>query len=110
MLVILDILEQYPNIVVDDTVQPEVNETKKGIGYNGSIHVWGNLVTFLEKIDLEFFKSLQYIDPHAKEYVERLRDEPMFFVLSQNVQPIRTTETIKSAADVADEAWELRVL
>ncbi|KAK5788559.1 hypothetical protein VI817_009517 [Penicillium citrinum] len=78
--VLLSVLEKHPNFVVtegadeweDDEKQPQVAE--------GEIfHVPGSIVSYIERLDDELTRSLQQIDPHTAEYIERLSDEQQLY-------------------------------
>jgi translation initiation factor 3 subunit C len=44
-------------------------------GEGGVVKIRGSVISFVDRLDDEFTKSLQHIDPHGTEYVDRLRDE-----------------------------------
>ncbi len=99
---ILSILEANPTLVLLESDEPEpevVDEelglTSEDIGAAGvtpaisaaeSKQVSGSLIAFIQRLDDEFTKSLQAIDPHTKEYVGRLQDEPSFLEICERTQ------------------------
>ncbi|GJN16093.1 hypothetical protein PR202_gb03046 [Eleusine coracana subsp. coracana] len=101
-------LEILCNVI---SAQFDINPSLLGhmpIDYTGTIHVSGDLVAFVERLDSEFFKSLQCIDPHTKDYVERLRDEPLFMVAAQSIQGyLERVGNFRAAAKVALHQVEL---
>ncbi|KAF8587876.1 eukaryotic translation initiation factor 3 subunit 8 [Ramaria rubella] len=42
---------------------------------DGVVRIRGSIISFVDRLDDEFTKSLQNIDPHGTEYVDRLKDE-----------------------------------
>lgn len=74
---LLNVLEESPEYVVvenaeewdDDEKPPTLKEGEKYIKVPGSI------VSYVERLDDELVRSLQSIDPHTPEYIERLQDE-----------------------------------
>lgn len=60
-----EITEEY-----DELVDRAPETEPKGI-----VIVRGSIISFIDRLDDEFTKSLQNIDPHGTEYVDRLKDE-----------------------------------
>ncbi|CAL8466376.1 g5912 [Coccomyxa elongata] len=81
---VLELLEANPHIIMDEHFEGNdemTEEPEAGV----DVRVWGNMVAFLERLDDEHFKSLQVIDPHTNQYLDRLKDEPLFLALAQKV-------------------------
>ncbi|BDA51264.1 Eukaryotic translation initiation factor 3 subunit C [Coccomyxa sp. Obi] len=81
---VLELLEANPHIIMDEHYEGNdemTEEPEAGV----DVRVWGNMVAFLERLDDEHFKSLQVIDPHTNQYLDRLKDEPLFLALAQKV-------------------------
>ncbi|KYK61120.1 eukaryotic translation initiation factor 3 [Drechmeria coniospora] len=74
---LLSILEKnHDYVVVENTEEWEDDEKpptlQPGEKY---IKVAGSIVSYVERLDDELVRSLQSIDPHTSEYIERLQDE-----------------------------------
>ncbi|KAI0267168.1 eukaryotic translation initiation factor 3 subunit 8 [Gloeopeniophorella convolvens] len=54
----------------DDLVERSPEEEKDGI-----VRIRGSIISFVDRLDDEFTRSLQNLDPHGTEYVDRLKDE-----------------------------------
>ncbi|EFI28197.1 eukaryotic translation initiation factor 3 domain-containing protein [Coprinopsis cinerea okayama7 len=45
----------------------------------GVVKIRGSIISFVDRLDDEFTRSLQNIDPHGTEYVDRLKDEKVLY-------------------------------
>ncbi|KAI0029213.1 eukaryotic translation initiation factor 3 subunit 8 [Vararia minispora EC-137] len=54
----------------DELIERTPEDEKTGI-----VRIRGSIISFIDRLDDEFTRSLQNIDPHGTEYVERLKDE-----------------------------------
>ncbi|KAI8328953.1 eukaryotic translation initiation factor 3 subunit 8 N-terminus-domain-containing protein [Blakeslea trispora] len=73
---LLNILETTPSFVIREDVEEfdyEDRDVKPEAGR--VIQLRGSIVSFTERLDDDYTKSLQSTDPHSVEYVDRLRDE-----------------------------------
>ncbi|KAH9929546.1 eukaryotic translation initiation factor 3 subunit 8 [Epithele typhae] len=53
----------------------ELTERSPQTEKDGVVRIRGSVISFVDRLDDEFTKSLQNIDPHGTEYVDRLKDE-----------------------------------
>lgn len=73
---LMKVLETNPELVVVENAEEwEDDEKQPVIDPNEKFKVQGSIVSFVERLDDELVRSLQNIDPHTAEYIERLTDE-----------------------------------
>lgn len=77
MTALFEVLEQNPEYVVVENADEWEDDEKPPTLEAGQkyIKVPGSIVSFVERLDDELTRSLQNIDPHTSEYIERLTDE-----------------------------------
>lgn len=74
---LLQVLETNRDYVVVENAEEWDDDEKPPSLQPGEkyIKVPGSLVSYIERLDDELIRSLQSIDPHTSEYIERLQDE-----------------------------------
>jgi translation initiation factor 3 subunit C len=91
---LLQILEDSKEIVVIENAEEWEDDEKLPTITPGEIfRVPGSVVSFVERLDDELTRSLQHIDPHTSEYIERLTDEALLY--AQLVRTLVYVEKLK---------------
>ncbi|RPB23525.1 eukaryotic translation initiation factor 3 subunit C [Terfezia boudieri ATCC MYA-4762] len=77
---LLDTLERNPNYIVHELAEEWDDDEKAPEPSPDEVFkVPGSVVSFIERLDDELTRSLQNIDPHTTEYIERLGDESALY-------------------------------
>jgi translation initiation factor 3 subunit C len=73
---LLQVLESNSDyIVIENAEEWEDDEKPPTVQAGEKLKIPGSIVSFVERLDDELTRSLQHIDPHTAEYIERLADE-----------------------------------
>ena len=108
---LLQILEKSKDIVVIENAEEWEDDEKLPTITPGEIfRIPGSIVSFVERLDDELTRSLQHIDPHTSEYIERLTDEALLY--AQLVRTLVYVESMKKnpALDLPQDALNRLVM
>jgi translation initiation factor 3 subunit C len=84
---LFELLETVSNIVVVEGAEEWEDDDKlPTIGPTDLFKVPGSPAAFAERLDDELTRSLQNIDPHTPEYIERLQDEALLYAIIVRAQ------------------------
>lgn len=98
---VMELLAENPQIKLVDS-PPEEERTAEPVDDGASAPVWGNLAAILERLDDEWSGSLKSLDPHAHEYMERLKDEVVLLALAQSAEELLdSTSQLDRSAGIA---------
>ncbi|KAI9876418.1 MAG: Translation initiation factor 3 subunit c, partial [Pleopsidium flavum] len=91
---LLEVLEENPNMVVLENAEEWEDDEKPPQPTPGEkLRIPGSIVSSVERLDDELTRSLQHIDPHTAEYIERLGDEQALY--TNVVRALLYVETLK---------------
>ncbi|MCJ1401550.1 Translation initiation factor 3 subunit c [Xylographa trunciseda] len=77
---LLEVLEDNRNMVIVENAEAWDDDEKPPQPAPGEkLKVPGSIVSIVERLDDELTRSLQHIDPHTAEYIERLGDEQALY-------------------------------
>lgn len=84
---LLEVMENNKSYIVVEDAEDLDNEDRDVVAKEGEVvKLRGSILSFVERLDDEFNKSLQNIDPHATEYIDRLGDEPALYAMLDRAQ------------------------
>eukprot|EP00002_Diphylleia_rotans_P002344 TRINITY_DN1149_c0_g2_i1.p1 TRINITY_DN1149_c0_g2~~TRINITY_DN1149_c0_g2_i1.p1 ORF type:complete len:814 (+),score=243.39 TRINITY_DN1149_c0_g2_i1:56-2497(+) len=98
---ILDIAEKNTSIIIDNS--DDITDTKYGPSDDSqetsegseTVKISANLLAFIERLEDELIKSLQFLDPHTQDYINRLSDEASFLKLAERSQAYYTSKSMQ---------------
>jgi translation initiation factor 3 subunit C len=94
---LLKVLEANPELVVVENAEEWEDDDKAPTVTPGEkLKIPGSIVSYVERLDDELTRSLQHIDPHTAEYIDRLSDEGALY--NNIVRTLLYTEGIKKDA------------
>lgn len=77
---LLELVEENRNLVVLENAEEWEDDEKPPQPAPGEkLRIPGSVVSIIERLDDELTRSLQHIDPHTAEYIERLGDEQALY-------------------------------
>ncbi|KAK3296317.1 eukaryotic translation initiation factor 3 subunit C [Chaetomium fimeti] len=97
---LLTLLETHKDhVVIEGAEEWEDDDKTPVLGPDDKyIKVPGSVVSYIERLDDELTRSLQSIDPHTSEYIERLTDEASLYNII--LQGLLYYETIRKDASL----------
>ncbi|KAJ5108923.1 Eukaryotic translation initiation factor 3 subunit C [Penicillium angulare] len=77
---LLSVLEEHRNYIISEGADEwEDDEKLPQVAEGETFYIPGSIVSYIERLDDELTRSLQQIDPHTAEYIERLSDEQQLY-------------------------------
>lgn len=104
---LLKVLEENTDLVVVENAEEWEDDEKAPVPVAGEkLKIPGSIVSYAERLDDELTRSLQNIDPHTAEYIERLSDEGALYnniVRAQlYIEQLRKDETLNVPQEAAN--------